>query len=146
MACRKSQGEQREVEMSREKPQVADLNKHPEEYQPDLNPNAMAGQNIGVAPTSDTRTAYDIKQAHRRLSHLLDRDLKQIRVLPEGSRLKQGATYIDLNDLDRGEFTATADMAAGPENWFVSKNDVHYNLWNLLIGIDNPDRLGTTRE
>jgi hypothetical protein len=77
---------------------------------------------------------------------LLDDDLKQIRVLPEGARLQQGATYIDLNDLDQGEFTATGDMEAGRENYYVAKDEVHYLLWNLLIGVDNPERLGTSRE
>jgi hypothetical protein len=37
-------------------------------------------------------------------------------------------------------------MQAGPDNGYVAKNDTHYNLWNLLVGVDNPDRLGTTRE
>ena len=63
-----------------------------------------------------------------------------------GARLQQGATYVDLNDLGRGEFTATGDMTAGPNNWYVAKDDVHYNLWNLLIGVETPERLGTTRE
>ncbi|MEN3331726.1 MAG: hypothetical protein V7641_1091 [Blastocatellia bacterium] len=132
--------------MSKEKPQEVDLDKHPPEYMRDLNPNAMAGQNIGTPSTTPMRTAYDIKGAHRRLSHLLDDDLKQIVVQPEGARLKQGATYVDLNDLERGEFTATGDMAAGPDNWYVAKDDIHYNLWNLLIGVETPERLGTTRE
>ncbi|HVG20203.1 MAG TPA: hypothetical protein VNI02_14230 [Blastocatellia bacterium] len=77
--------------MSREKPQADTLNKHPEEYRQDLNPNAMAGQNIGMSETEtakSSRTAYDIKPLHRRLDHILDADLKQIRVLPEGARLQ----------------------------------------------------------
>ena len=135
--------------MSREKPQAEALNKHPEEYQRDLNPNAMAGQNIGVreaSPQDRARTAYDIKQMHRKFDHLLDADLKQIRVLPEGSRLEQGATYFDLNHPERGEITATGDLQAEADNWYVAKKETHYNLWNLLIGVDNPDRLGTTKE
>ena len=84
--------------------------------------------------------------ADNHASALLDDDLKQILVQPEGARLKQGATYVDLNDLERGEFTATGDMTAGPDNWYVAKDNVHYNLWNLLIGVDTPERLGTTRE
>jgi hypothetical protein len=138
-----------EVNMNREKHQANTTNKHPEQYRQDLNPNAMAGQNIGVAGShseKSSRTAYDIKPLHSRLQHLLDDDLKQIRVLPEGARLEQGATYIDLNDLDRGEFTATGDMEAGRDNYYVPKTEVHYLLWNLLIGVDNPDRLGTSRE
>jgi hypothetical protein len=34
--------------MSRDKPQVQTLHKHPKPYQHDLNPDAMAGQNIGL--------------------------------------------------------------------------------------------------
>ena len=135
--------------MDREKRQADTMNKHPEQYRQDLNPNAMAGQNIGVAgshPEKSSRTAYDIKSLHSRLQHLLDDDLKQIRVLPEGARLEQGATYIDLNDLDRGEFTATGDMETGGDNYYVAKDEVHYLLWNLLTGVDNPERLGTSRE
>ena len=67
-------------------------------------------------------------------------------VLPEGSRLAQGATYFDLNHPERGEITATGEIEAEADNWYVAKADTHYNLWNLLIGVDNPDRLGTTRE
>ena len=132
--------------MSKQKPQEADLDKHPLEYMRDLNPNAMAGQNIGTPSMAPLRSAYDIKEAHRRLRALLDDDLKQIRVQPEGTRLKQGATYLDLQDMDGGEFTATGDMVAGPNNWYVAKDDVHYYLWNLLIGVETPERLGTTRE
>jgi hypothetical protein len=129
--------------------QVEDANKHPEEYKRDLNPNALAGQNIGTAgahPEKSARTAYDLKPLHNRLNHLLDDDLKQIRILPEGARLEQGATYFDLKHPERGEITATGDMAAGGDNWYAAKDSVHYNLWNLLIGVDNPERLGTTKE
>jgi hypothetical protein len=129
--------------------QTEDVNKHPDEYQRDLSPNAMAGQNIGpygAHPEKSARTAYDLKAVHNRLDHLLDDDLKQILILPEGARLEQGATYFDLNHPERGEITATGEMTAGPDNWYAAKDSMHYNLWNLLIGVDNPDRLGTTRE
>ncbi len=132
--------------MSREKPQEADRDKHPQDYMRDLQTDPMAGQNIGAPAAAPTRTAYDIKDLHRGLNHLRDDDLKQIVVQPEGARLKQGATYFDLHDPGRGEFTATGDMAAGPDNWYVAKDDVHYNLWNLLTGVQEPERLGTTRE
>jgi hypothetical protein len=138
-----------EADMSRNKPQVEDLDNHPEEYREDLNPDRMRGQNIGaVHPDAlkTARTAYDLKPLHRSIDHILDDDLKQIPVLPEGERLMQGATYFDLKHPQRGEITATGDMSAGADNWYVAKTDVHYNLWNLLIGVDNPDRLGTGRE
>jgi hypothetical protein len=140
----------KEVEMSREKPQADTLNKHPEEYKKDLNPNAMAGQNIGLGETepsrNSARSVFDTKEVHDRLSNLSDDELKQIRVLNEGTRLEQGATYIDLKQLDRGEFTATGEMKVGPDNWYVSKKDVPYNLWNLLVGNATPERTGMTNE
>src|SRR5215216_6523773 len=112
--------------------QIEDLNKHPQEYQKDLSPNAMAGQNIGpqgAQAEKSARTAYDLKPVHSRLDHLLDDDLKQIPVLEEGVRLRQGATYFDLKHPEQGEITATGDMTAGPDNWYVAKSEVHYTLW-----------------
>ncbi|HXG91940.1 MAG TPA: hypothetical protein VNN73_06165 [Blastocatellia bacterium] len=134
--------------MSKHKHQIEDMDKHPQQYQRDLSPNAMAGQNIasaGAHPEKSARTAYDIKPVHAKLRHLLDDDLKQIPVMPTGARLEQGATYFDLNHPERGEITATGEMVAEEDNWYVPKSEVHYNLWNLLIGVDNPERLGTTR-
>src|SRR5437868_4189205 len=125
--------------MSREKPQAAATQKHPEPYQHDLNPNALAGQNIGIGESEaakNVRTAYDLKPVHQRLSNLTDDNLRLIRVLPEGTRLEQGATYIDLNDLNQGEFTAMGMMQADAAHCFVAKKDVPYHLWNVLIGID----------
>jgi hypothetical protein len=134
--------------VAREKPQAEALHKHPEPYQHDLNPDAMAGQNIGLGetqPAKTARTAYDIKPVHARLSQLSDADLKQIHVLPERSRLEQGATYLDLNNLALGEFTATGDMHAGRGNWFVAKKTVAYDLWNLLLSASSPEQVETTK-
>jgi hypothetical protein len=61
-------------------------------------------------------------------------------VLPEGQRLQQGGTYLDLNDLDRGEFTAMGNMEASPGNAFVPKDQVPYQVWNRLRGIDDVER------
>jgi hypothetical protein len=125
--------------MSRDKPQVESMNKHPEPYQHDLNPDAMAGQNIGIGeaqPAKQGPTAYDVKPVHERLRQFSDDELKQLRLLPSTSRLEQGATYLDLNSLDLGEFTATGDMHVGPKHWLVAKKDVHYELWNRLLGIE----------
>ena len=87
-----------------------------DQYQSDLNPDAMAGQNIGAAgahPEKGTRTVHDVKELHARFSEWSDGDLKQIPVVPEGSRLEQNATYIDLMAATPHEFTATGSMEAG---------------------------------
>jgi hypothetical protein len=47
----------KEISMSRDKPQAQTPQKHPEPYQHDLNPNAMAGQNIGLGETEPFRHA-----------------------------------------------------------------------------------------
>ena len=119
---------------------------HPDGWRDELNPNRMAGQNLGVEnphPEQDSRTAYDLKDAHRMLEGITDDGLKQIPVLPEGARLEQGATYIDLRDPGRREFKATGDMVAERDHWYVPKDAVDYQLWNRLIGINNPERLYT---
>jgi hypothetical protein len=126
-------------DMSRDRPQVETLHKHSEPYRHDLNPHAMEGQNLGIGeaqPAKHGPTAYDAKPVHERLKHFSDDELKQLRLLPVGSRLEQGAMYLDLNTLDVGEFTATGDLHAGPNNWLVAKKDVPYELWNRLLGVE----------
>ena len=122
---------------------------HPEEWRRDLNPDAEAGQNIGQdTPQSaeDARTAYEFKQIHRQFHGFTDDELKRVAIVPQGTRLKQGATYVDLQDPQLREFTATGDMQAAPNNWYVAKSETDYQLWNRLIGITNPERLGDADE
>jgi hypothetical protein len=118
-----------------------------EAFDYDLRPDSAAGQNIGVAgvhpeKAGGVRTAYDIKDLHRRFQQFEDDELKGIPVMPDGSRLEQDATYIDLRKRTPKEFTARGDMEAGSANWYVPKAEVDYQLWNRLIGVDNPERLG----
>jgi len=122
---------------------------HPEGWRADLNPEAMAGQNVGLAgthPEKDARTAFDLKDAHRRLQAFSDDELKQIPILAPGTRLEQGATYVDLRDPERGEFKALGNMEADRTTWYVPKSEVDYQLWNRLIGVDNPERTGNADE
>jgi hypothetical protein len=119
---------------------------HPEPWRDDLNPNPAAGQNYGAAGTTRVkaaRTLYDLKDLHRRFQDWPDDDLRQVPVVPAGERLEQGATYIDLAQDDPHEFTARGDMSATPQHCFVPKSEVDYQLWNRLIGVQNPERLGT---
>ena len=119
---------------------------HPDEWQQDLNPDMLAGINrsdLGADAAEQPLTAGNIGDLKRALPEFTKDELKQIPVLPPGTRLEQGATYIDLATPDRREFTATADIEAGPHNWFVPKSETDYQLWNRLIGVTNPERLGT---
>ena len=122
---------------------------HPDEWRQDLNPEANAGQNFGNAGAhsdAPVHTLYDIKTLHNAFDDWEDSDLKDIPVLPAGERLRQGATYVDLATPERREFTATGGIEAGPGNWFVAKSQVDYQLWNRLIGVDNPERTGDADE
>jgi hypothetical protein len=120
---------------------------HPERYRDDLNPDPVAGQNDGVHRRGEMGpSAYDVKDTHRTWRGLSDADLKQLPVLPEGTRLEQGAVYFDLNDPDRGEIRALGNMEAGPAHRYVAKSAVPYPLWNALIGVENPERLGVADE
>ena len=116
------------------KGKTSDLNKKPQvaqeprdEWEQDLHPNHMAGQNIGRGSGNlekELRTAYDVKPLHRSLSGIPDDDLKQIPVLPEGARLQQGATYINLQDDRPEEFTATGDIIAERGQYYIPKSEV----------------------
>ena len=121
----------------------------PDEWDRDLHPNSMAGINHGLeGPQTEKNapTAYELKDLHNLLQEYTDDELKQIPVLPQGTRLQQGAKYIDLSDPERNEFTAMGGMEAGPENKYVPKTEVDYQLWNRLKGVQNPDRTGEADE
>jgi hypothetical protein len=109
---------------------------HPREAEEDLNPSHMAGQNIGEPGDREARsvTAYDVKELHRSLSRYSDDELKQIPVLTEGSRLQQGATYIDLAEPRPTEFRVNGGVTIGRAQLIVPKDRVPYSLWNKLIG------------
>ena len=118
---------------------------HPEEWRRDLNPNARAGQNDGGdQQLSNAPTAYEVKGVHRQFHGFSDDELKRIPIVPSGTRLQQGAVYVDLQDESLSEFKATGDMTVGTGNWYVPKDEVDYQLWNRLIGVTNPERLGNS--
>lgn len=115
-----------------------------DQWEKDLNPNPMAGQNDGVQSNQEGRydlTAEDIKELHERLEGFSNEELGKIPVLKSGTRLQQGATYINLNDPLRKEFTGMGDMSVEENNYIVPKSEVPYMLWNRLIGVENSERL-----
>jgi hypothetical protein len=115
--------------------------KHPEEWQRDLNPEHLAGQNIGSEPRHPAEpemTAWHLRKRGHDLRGLDDNDLKQVPVLREGTRLQQGATYVDLTQSHPQEFRATANMRAEPGQAYAPKDRVPYEVWNRLIGEPKP--------
>lgn len=91
----------------------------------------------------ETLTAYGIPALRRRLFGFCNADLKQIPVLPGGSRLEQGATYLDLTERPPCAFMALDDMEAGAGHFYAPKSQVPDRLWNRLLGRHQPDPLWT---
>ena len=112
-----------------------------DDFDRDLHPNNQPEDLTELDQTDLRETAYNNKEIVRAYPQLSNDELKRLLILPEGTALDQGATYFDLKDRGRGEFTAAHANSAGPENWYVAKNQVDYPLWNRLTGVDNPDRL-----
>jgi hypothetical protein len=122
---------------------------HPEPWREDLNPAPYAGQNSGPASQAvydSALSAYDVKAVHDRLRDFSDAELKQIPILRTGTRLEQGAVYVDLQDPRRCPFTARGDMQAEEGSWLVPKSMVDSVLWYRLIGVTNPEQLDQADE
>jgi hypothetical protein len=114
---------------------------HSDEWQRDLNPNHLAGQNIGAVadPATDRQwTAFHLRKRGAELRGIDDEELKQVPLVPAGTRLQQGATYADLNRQPAQEFTARGDMTARPGDAYAAKDRVPYEIWNRLIGEEKP--------
>ncbi len=109
--------------------------KHPDEFARDLEPDRMKGQNVGPETVEQQRampTAHELKDVHRMLRDFTDDELKQIHILPPGTRLEQGATYVDLADESRQEVKVNAGVTARDGNLWVAKADVPYEVWNRI--------------
>ena len=113
--------------------------KHPDVYQQDLAPDASKGLNHGQdGPPIPTRVASDIKEMVNMLTDFNPQELRQIPVLCEGARLETEATYINLAQPRPHEIQALGDEDVGPDDLYVSKKDVPYELWNRLPGANTP--------
>lgn len=112
----------------------------------DLRPDDFAGANYGLRsePLDTGLRASDIKELRNKLADLTDDELRNIVILPLGERLEQGAKYIDLQHLERGEFVATADMVSDEDHYYVPKKHTDYLLWNRLNQVTDPARLDET--
>ena len=115
--------------------------KHPDQWQQDLNPGHLAGQNIS-APADELGspriTAFHLRKRGHAVGGLDDEELKQVPLVPAGTRLQQGATYVNLASDSFQEFTATADVIASSEDAYAAKDRVPYEIWNRLIGEPKP--------
>lgn len=112
--------------------------KHPDVYQKDLAPDASKGLNHGQdGPPVPTRAASDMKEMVNLLSDFTPQELREITVLREGARLETNATYLNLADPSPQEIQALGDEEVGPDDLYVPKKDVPYQLWNRLPGANS---------
>jgi hypothetical protein len=115
--------------------------KHPDPWHEDLSPGHMAGQNVGRGSDevgSEHMTAFHLRKRGRSLNGLEDDELKQMPLVPAGTRLQQGATYVNLATDSPLEFTATGEDVAAPDDAYVPKDRVPSEIWNRLIGEPKP--------
>lgn len=123
--------------------------KHPTGYGDQLEGHGMAGQNVGPSSTERERpipTAYDVKDVNRALADdFTDDDLKQIPILPTGTPLEQGATYVDLSASPREAFRINAGHTVRDGQHMVPKSKTPYEIWNRLVGRER-DQSGTRDE
>src|SRR2546423_4792508 len=114
-----------------------------DDFVEDLRPDNFAGANYSLRsePQDIGLRAIDIKELYGKLADLTGDELRNIVIVPLGERLEQGAKYIDLLHLERGEFVATSDMVAGEDHYYVPKTHTDYVLWNRLRQVSDPVRL-----
>jgi hypothetical protein len=86
---------------------------------------------------AESSPAADDKVLHNRFPELTSAELSRLQVLEPGTRLEQGGTYVDLNQLDEGPFKALGGHEASDENRYIAKRDTDYELWNRLVGEDS---------
>jgi hypothetical protein len=120
--------------------------REPDDFDRDLHPNTDEGINhsqLGANPDQSAPNAADLKEIQRLLPDWRNDELQRIVVLQPGDRLEQGAVYIDLRHMDRGEFKADKpqDVGSPDLNLFIPKQQTDYVLWNKLRGVDDPERL-----
>jgi hypothetical protein len=126
-------------------PKPQEQQKHPEEWSDDLNPDRMEGQNIGPSSKPSNLRAYtaaDIAVLADRLDNFSRDELSQIPIVPTGTKLKQGAVYLDIRIPAPVPFTATAGVKATDLNYYVPKAEIPYELWDRLVEALCPASIG----
>jgi hypothetical protein len=108
--------------------------KQPEDdFSADLGPATPSASAPGSV---ESLPADQDKDLHRKLPKLDGAELARLTILPAGTRLEQGGTYVDLNDLDAGPFKAIGGREAAPRERLVAKREIDHELWNRLVGAD----------
>jgi hypothetical protein len=97
----------------------------------DLAPVDVSGGHV-----DDSEPAAADKAVHHMLTGFSNDELARLSILEPGTRLEQGGTYLNLNDLQSGPFKAIGGQEALRRERIVAKRDTDYELWNRLAGDD----------
>ena len=115
------------------------------DFDNDLHPHNRAGQN-NSSDRNEGRTAFVLKEnestLHARLQKLPDQELKQIPLLDTGTRLQEGAAYLDLRNLDGGAFQGMNNREVGANDAFTSKSHLDHEQFAYLTGATTVAQLG----
>ncbi len=101
----------------------------PDEFAADLRADPSTGGHV-----DESISASDDKDLKGTMPGLDQADLKQLSILTVGTRLDQGSTYVDLNHLEQGPFTAIGGQEAGADDRYIAKRDTDNELWDRLVG------------
>src|SRR4051794_7696761 len=81
----------------------------------------------------EVRPVWEDKDLHVLPDDLDPAELDRLAVLEPGTRLEQGSTYLDLDELRRGPFTAMGGDEVRPGHRVVAKRETDHELWNRLL-------------
>lgn len=126
-------------------PQRQAQQKRPDESSDDLNPNRIDRQNLASSSASSglrAHTAADIEVLASRLDSFSRDELSRIPILPVGTKLAQGAVYLDMRIPASVPFTATAGTKATELNYYAAKTQIQYELWDRLVEALGPASMG----
>ena len=105
-----------------------------------LRADQHTGQQGVLHQDTDSRDASLDKNLYDILPDFTKDELRRIRTVPRGQRLKSGATYVDVRFREAGALTAHGEEEVHDE-LLVAKNDVDYEIWDKLLG--RTERLST---
>ena len=115
------------------------------DFDNDLHPHSRAGQNDSP-DRNEGRSAFDLKELqtplHALLQKLPNQELKQIPVLDTGTRLQEGAVYLDLRNLDGGPFQGMNNREVGADDAFTAKSHLDHEQFAYLTGATTVAQFG----
>ena len=97
-----------------------------------LKADSHTGQQGALPVNDEALDAADVKEAYALLEDFAHDELRRVPIIAAGTRLATGDAYVNLRDRRRGELRASGEETVGDGQYFVSKKDVDYEIWDKL--------------